>query len=329
MNTVAAPAFQVKNVEDCNTLNEVVDVVGAENYRSVSIQEYIGDRIRNAADCHFGAEFAYKLDDVIGTLSHEFDNHRGIIAPTGETWVVSDTYDLLQPREAFAIFQPVLDQYSGAKFKRAGYLQGGRRMFVEVTIGKFDIDRTDRKVGDVLEQNVTLYTGFDGSAKTDISESLYRLWCSNGCAGWTKNWSASCKHTANQRVRLHGAVEKLLQSNENFHSMSAKLNQYATTATNRETARKVIETVFPGETTRTINRRSEILEQFTNPQRGAFGETVFDIFNAFTAYQTHETNYRTTATASREENRFNAINLDGSKMMTKIVNAIDTVAMAS
>jgi len=326
MTTVSDPAFACKNVTDCNTLNDVMDVIGANNYKTVSIQEHIGDRIRNAASGHYGPEFAYKLDDVIGSLSHQFDNHRGVIAPTGETWINSDTYDLLQPREVTEVFQPVLDQFSGYTFKRAGYLQGGRRLFIEVTLGKFEIARRDRKVGDVLEKNVTLFTGFDGSAATDIAESLLRLWCSNGCSSWVKQLSIRCKHTSNQRNRLNAAIAHLTDSTNVFQQISAKLNNYAQTTLDRQTAMKAIEKILPGDATRTTNKRIEILNEFHNEKRGTFGDTVFDLFNAFTAHASHETNYRTTETASREENRFNALNLDGRRSMESIVDMLDSLA---
>ena len=291
---IAPRAFEIQDVSDCDNVNDVLTTLEGSDYSTES---------RN----HICKGFELIKDDRSGPLT-----------------IVSSTYDLLQPVEAFAFLDALKDEV-GFDYANAGFTHQGRQLFIQGSLGEFEVPTSnDRKKGDVLDKRIVARTSFDGSLATTIQIELLRVWCDNGCASWDKeNKIAKVKHTRNQRAIMATALEQATGMRQVIQSLESDI----VTLSDREVTPyefdQINEIVFKGESKQAETAREAVKAQFSNERLGAFGETAWDVFNAFTAYQTHDRVTRETKQTSREENRFRS--QSDSAFPTKVRNAMNEV----
>lgn len=247
------------------------------------------------------------------SLAHVCKGHKLIKDDKGEPLtIVSSTYDLLQPAEAFA-FLDALQVHLNFTYDKAGFLHQGRQLFIS---GKMDMTIEvpaygQRKVGDVLEVRVTARTSFDGSLATIIQVEILRVWCSNQQASWVKgDRIAKVKHTKNQRVIMATALQQATGVRQIIQNLTCDVETLSAKDVTIDDFDRINALVFPikneDNSTRAKNIRDQVRAQFYNESMGTFGESAWDVFNAFTAYHTHDRVSRETAGTLREENQFRA-----------------------
>ena len=273
----APRTFEIQNVSDCDNVNDVLTTLEVGDYSTQSLN-------------HICQGFKLIKDDRNEPLT-----------------IVSSTYDLLQPTEAFAFLDCLKDEI-GFTYENAGFTHQGRQLFIQGSLGEFEVPTSnDRKKGDILDKRIVARTSFDGSLATTIQSELLRVWCDNGCASWDKeNKIAKVKHTRNQRALMATALEQATGMRQVIQSLESDI----VTLSDREVTPyefdQINEIVFKGESKQAETAREAVKAQFSNERLGAFGETAWDVFNAFTAYQTHDRTTRETKQTSRQENLFRA-----------------------
>ena len=291
---IAPRAFDIQDVSDCENVNDVLTTLNVGDYSTESLN-------------HICQGFKLIKDDRGEPLT-----------------IVSSTYDLLQPTEAFAFLDALKDEV-GFEYSNAGFTHQGRQLFIQGSLGEFEVPtHSDRKKGDILDKRIVARTSFDGSLATVIQIELLRVWCSNGCASWDKeNKIAKVKHTRNQRAIMATALEQATGMRQVIQSLESDIvSLYEREGTPSE-FEAISELVFKGESKQAETAREAVKAQFSNERLGAFGETAWDVFNAFTAYQTHDRVTRETKQTTREENSFRA--QSDSAFPTKVRNAISEV----
>lgn len=244
--------------------------------------------------------------------------------------IVRNTYDLLQPIEAFA-FLDSLQNELGFTYENAGFTHEGNRLFIQGSLGEFEAPSNGSKnVGDVLDKRIVATTSFDGSRATEIAVQILRVWCANGCASWTNdNAIANVKHTRNQRTRLNLAVQQATGIRNIIQNLEDDVSTLSARAFTPKMVEDVSRIVFPNETKQAESYRETILSEFDNSDRGTFGETAWDCFNAFTAWNTHERTLRETKGTSLEESAFRNVG-NSRSFAVNVRSAIDKVyALAS
>lgn len=291
---IAPRAFEIQDVSDCDNVNDVLTTLEVGDYSTQSLN-------------HICQGFKLIKDDRNEPLT-----------------IVSSTYDLLQPVEAFAFLDALKDEV-GFDYANAGFTHQGRQLFIQGSLGEFEVPTSnDRKKGDVLDKRIVARTSFDGSLATTIQIELLRVWCDNGCASWDKeNKIAKVKHTRNQRAIMTTALEQATGMRQVIQSLESDI----VTLSDREVTPYefdlINEIVFKGESKQAETAREAVKAQFSNERLGAFGETAWDVFNAFTAYQTHDRTTRETKQTSRQENLFRS--QSDSAFPTKVRNAMNEV----
>ncbi len=242
------------------------------------------------------------------SLNHVCQGFKLIKDDQGEPLtIVSSTYDLLQPLEAFAFLDCLKDELSFS-YEKAGFLQNGKQLFVQGSLGNFEVPTSSqRRKGDILNKRIVAKTSFDGSIATTIAIEILRVWCDNGCASWeSDNAIAKVKHTRNQRQLMRYALEQATGVKQVIQNLESDIATLSNVDVNQEQFNRINELVFKGESKRAENVRDQVASQFHNERLGAFGESAWDVLNAFTAYQTHDRVVRETKQTSREENAFRA-----------------------
>jgi phage/plasmid-like protein (TIGR03299 family) len=287
--------FGIQDVSHCGDVNDVLTHLDVGNYSKRNISDVCPN-------------YSVISDDLGNPLT-----------------IVNESYDLLQPVEAFSFFDALQGEL-GFDYTQAGFLDEGRKMFISGNIGDIEVvSKKLRKVGDVIQKRLTAWTSFDGSKATSIRLQLLRLWCDNGCATWESDGAiARVKHTASQRPRLTQAIEQATGIRQVFQNLEDDIAILSATEVTEEQMKEMALRVFPNDTKQSESARDSVLSQFSNERLGAFGETGWDAMNAFTAHLNHNRNSRQTEGTTREENDFLAVS-DSGRFVQQARQAIDAV----
>lgn len=267
--------FGLVDVSECNNVNEVLE--------KLNVGDYVAEPIPEVCD-------GYQVikDDFGHPVS-----------------IVSETYDLLQPLETFA-FMDSLKEYAGFSYSRAGFTHNGTRLQIEANCG--DIIVGEKKVGDIINKRLVARTSFDGSISTNLSEELYRLWCSNGCGNWIDGEiKIKARHSKNQRNILTDHINQATGITNIFMRLEEDIQVLRKRKVSEKQAERVIKGFFPNDTTRSECQRVEVLNEFHNEDRGTFGRNAYDLINAFTAHRCHIQGSREGKRVSKEENKFHSV----------------------
>ena len=278
---VAPREFKIQDVTSANDVNGVLSLLNVGKYSEQPIN-------------HICQGFKVIKDDRGEPLT-----------------IVNNTYDLLQPTEAFAFLDCLKDELNFT-YESAGFLNQGKQLFIQGSMGDFEVQTNKTKrVGDVLNKRIIARTSFDGSIATTIQVQLLRVWCSNGCASWqTDNHIAKVKHTSKQRDKMAYALSQVTGIRQVVQDLESDINLLSNVEVNQDQFNRINEIVFPSKKDskrdKAKNIREAVASQFTNERLGAFGESAWDVFNAFTAYNTHDKTSRETRGKTSEENAFNS-----------------------
>lgn len=204
-------------------------------------------------------------------------------------------YTPLQPRDLYESILRSLECYqeeSGQSIHSISGRRIGAKLFVDACLGKFEVDRADRKKGDVLDFGLRFSDSFDGTSSFSLIVYTKRLVCLNGATHTKAELSAKHRHTIsiNQAVEqtlslIHKRVADLPQIQEIYGKLALKeINE----GERLHLVNAVLGIKDETDThTRTLNTRDQILNLAING-RGNSGSTLFDVFNGFTEYETHE-----------------------------------------
>lgn len=270
--------FKVRDVSQCENVNDILSFL--------NVGDYSKENIPNVCK-----GYSRILDDRGFPLA-----------------IVKDTYDLLNPVEAFA-FMDALVSTMGLNYRESGFTHEGKRLFITAYGEPIVIAHKDRKLGDTLQTRVTCVTSFDGSSSTIIKIEFLRVWCSNKMASWMTDETIKVRHTRNQRAIMSQALSQATGIEMIFSKIENDINHLNTVKVTRGQMRKMANIFFEIDGkkeddvhTKTINGRDRMLSQFHHETLGTFGQTAWDAMNAYTAYMTHDRPSRKTKGASKDEN---------------------------
>ena len=215
---------------------------------------------------------------------------------------VSAKYGILQNREAFAPFEPLLDM--GFKLETAGSVQDCKKVWILAKSPE------NYKVGDdLIEQYVLLYTSHDGSAGSVFRPTGVRVVCYNTielALSRDAKWQYSLKHTSSIKDRVKNLTKIIGRSNGDFKAAIDDMNNFGEIEMNEDSLDLYLETVIPFLKDRNKESNPEmgifvrntalpvynkIKDNFYNGM-GNKGETLWDAYNAITQYYTHDKQYK-------------------------------------
>jgi hypothetical protein len=272
--------FKVQDVSECNNVNDILSFLDVKDYSKEDIP------------------------NVCKGYSRILDDRGCPLA------IVKDTYDLLNPVEAFA-FMDALVSTMGLDYRESGFTHEGKRLFITAYGKPIQISHKDRKLGDTLQTRVTCVTSFDGSSSTIIKIEFLRVICSNKMASWMTDEVIKVRHTRNQRAIMSQALSQATGIEMIFSKIEDDINHLNNVNVSRGQMRKMANKYFKIDgkhdddiPTKSKNGRDRMLSQFHHETLGTFGQTAWDAMNAYTAYMSHDRPTRNTKGASKEENQW-------------------------
>jgi phage/plasmid-like protein (TIGR03299 family) len=209
-----------------------------------------------------------------------------------EFGLVGKRYVVVQNRDAFKFFDPLLDT-GVATLESAGALHQGQVVWIQARVTKaYEIE-----VGDEVRPFVLLSTRHDGEGAVTVRFSLTRVVCQNTLNVATKEAKAaySIPHTGRPAERLRDAGVKVLTKliDETMDRATRIFDSMRQHSMDSDTIRQFMESIYeppkPRDGAATTTRRVSIwdrVEERVKAQASgadsAGGETLWGLYNAIT-----------------------------------------------
>lgn len=297
---------------------------------------YVGDRRLTSADILAEAGLDYEVSKLPMFIqgsnpefyfpSRNFALTRTGVAedPEGEgnpvqLGTVTNNYEILQNRDAFAPFDPLVEE-GLIEYTAAGALANGARVWIaaKLTMGLTANDMTVRTLKDgrpdAVEAYWLLYNGHDGMTALSTTLTAIRAVCFNtvtaALADRTfatqevqrpqmgqrlsvkKSGPAKARHARNVKANLAAAVKTLERTHAEFGRLMDAYRAMAQTRLTDAKIERFFKMTFPtveGEqwSTRRQNQINE-MERLALEGTGNDGGTVWDLFNGVTEWIDHK-----------------------------------------
>lgn len=218
--------------------------------------------------------------------------------------LVTDTYEIVQNREAFSFFDTIIDR-GEAIYQTAGVLGKGEKIFVTAKLPKDILVH-----GEAVENYLLLTSGHDGKSAIQVGFTSIRVVCNNTLTAALNGLQnrVSILHFGNAKQKLETASKIMGMASIYTNELDSIFNKMAEVKITDAQLRSYIETVFKprNETinketlqkeysTRFINTVDEVMNFATthNTQTTeAAQNTVWGAYNAATGYFTHLKEYK-------------------------------------
>ena len=262
------------------TINEALELSGL-NWNVYKKQTYY---YKNNAEATPTGHYVTTRDDTEAVLGN-----------------VSKRYTILQNKEAFQPFEPMLDM--GFKLETAGSILGGKMVWI--------LAKSPEKylVGDDgIQRYVFMYTSHDGSAGNCFRDTGIRIVCNNTlnfALNNTGTFNYQIKHTASIKDKVKQLKDNIVNSNDNFKQAIDTMNRFKEQSFNEKQAGVYFEAVIPflikenrekiSKAELGIHTRNTALPVWNKLHslfkngKGNQGKTLWDAYNAITEYYDHET----------------------------------------
>lgn len=231
--------------------------------------------------------------------------------------VVTDKYQIVQNREAFAFTDELLGH--GVRYETAGMLQDGRKTWILAKM-----PQKYQMLGDWIEPYLVFYNSHDGSGSLKVALTPIRVTCQNtlnlALRRAKRNWST--KHTGDIHQKLEDAKETLFRAEQYMDELGSEMNYLASIHFSEQEAETFIQELItvPKNATKTQEKNVEKLREdlraryFLAPDLCSLSGTGYRLINAVSDFATHMKPLR--QTPNFQENLF-ARTIDGHPLIDK------------
>ena len=208
--------------------------------------------------------------------------------------VVGDNFEPTQPVFLFDNFVESLMNTS-ADLNTLEYkeLKGGARIMLSANIGKFSYTNLQGK-DDELIMKINAVTGFDGTTKTSVFLSTYRMICANGMKSWKTEYNLAFKNTKGNigkaNIMLNEVAKAINTQNKYKLFLKTLTTKKITTKEQNEYLQKVTGMNlkdYNALSTRSRNILDKINQSVAIEMQDA-GATAWALLNGITRYTNHE-----------------------------------------
>jgi phage/plasmid-like protein (TIGR03299 family) len=231
--------------------------------------------------------------------------------------VVTDRYRVIQNDEAFAFTDGLLGE--GVKYKTAGSLQGGRKVWLLAHMPREYIISGERISPYLLFSNT-----HDGSGAIKVALTPIRVVCQNtlnlALAGAKRSWSMI--HTGDIREKMQEAKDTLFLAEKYMDELGKEFEALRMKKLTDKQVMEYIEILLPVEDGSTPQQEKNMkrlredmkIRYFDAPDLQEVGKNAYRFVNAVSDFATHAEPLR--RTANYKENLFSRT-VDGNPMIDK------------
>ena len=212
-------------VNEAMTSEQVVELANL-NYEVAKTPIYINPPIQEGED-----ESLVEIPEIYAT--YRLDNK----APLG---LVSDRYEIVQNKDAFLFFDPIIDR-GEAIYQTAGVLGRGERVFITAKLPE-DI----LVAGEKVEQYLLITNGHDGKNAVRVGFTPIRVVCNNTLTAALSNLKNSYTifHFNNPQERLKEAHKVMGLASSYMNEVASIFDSMANTKISDEQLKAFIEDIF-------------------------------------------------------------------------------------
>lgn len=240
----------------------------------------------------------YKLDwiaecqPLVTGAGINVESHKAIVRNDTNSviGIVGRDYLPIQNNDAFAMFD-VLCKKHGARWNRAGSFYGGSKVYLQATIGKGEV-----KVGDIVENRITIFNAFDGSHSYEVDSTPYRLVCANGMRAMDRSRAIKVciRHTKNAMYRYEEALRVFGIAQKEFETFIETSRALAQKLIDKDKVVRLIREAFDVPSEQKNDeippaKRARMNQVFTLYQsgKGNEGRSLYDFVNGVTEFVDH------------------------------------------
>jgi len=251
--------------------------------------------------------------------------------------IVSDSYQIVQNREAFSFFDSIVDSKE-AIYETAGVLGRGERIFITAKLPSDIIVK-----GEQIENYVLLTNSHDGTSALQAGFTSIRVVCNNTLTAALRDLKNSIKlrHTTNIKAMLSEAAEVMGISSKYTAELNEAFNAMAKVKINDKQLRAYIEQVMnPQREQMTKAEKVEFSKQFVAQVDSIFdfavshdtqttkaaNHTIWGAYNSISGYFSHIKDHKT-ETARMNDIMFGAGDQKIKSAFSLAVNAVSNKAI--
>lgn len=249
-------------------------------------------------------EIADKFNGIHGSIVNRFATVR--LSDKSILGTVGPQYHILQNKDAFAWFQPFIDN-GECSIELCGSLFSGQKVWVLAKINR-DPGMVN---GDQLNKFLLLSNSHDGSMALRIGSTMIRVCCKN-TQTLAFNDKASklirLRHSSKLHENLNNIRSSIDAINDEMNATVELYKKLRNSGVNQNDLRKYFKMVMDVDIekpdkelpTRTINLIDKLMDYSKNSP-GTDGKNLYDAYNSVSYYLSHDY-------GRNEENRFDSIN---------------------
>lgn len=257
--------------------------------------------------------------------------------------MVGERYTILQNKEAFAWFQPWLDQKEAA-LHTGGALFDGSRIWA---LAKLNRDPMEIAAGDIVEKYVLLSHSHDGSLAVRCGFTPIRVVCWNTLSMAHKADASKMirlKHSKKVHQNLENLRDVMNLVNQEFEATAEQYRQLQRKSINQNDLRKYIKKVFQidaddnviwtnGERSKEMkeivsSRQKKIIEEVISLCESGKGNNLPSVRGTYWSAYNGVTEYLSYVNGRNEDNRLNSLWFGQNATMNKLALSA-AVEMAS
>lgn len=205
-------------------------------------------------------------------------------APLG---VVGSQYTDVQNDAAMGPIQPLLDS-GEARLISAGWVQGGRRVYVQAQLRDGTVDV---RPGDAIFASANFATGHDGTLQVSLGYSSTRVVCQNTMAAMIKSLAWRARHTKGVQAKLDEMVVEFSAQRDALRKGAERFRSFTKRKLDDRNLVRFVREVLSegaGENEETIVRGVDRIVELAHEAPGAEPGTLWGGLNAVTYWATHE-----------------------------------------
>ena len=185
-----------------------------------------------------------------------------------------------------------MEGFGELSVQKAGSLNGGRKVFVQLGIEGMELVGTER-----IKRYVTIIDSNDGSTGLGVSIGELVMSCQNQFYRFYKNSQSKLRHTSSltQRINeLPHLIETILSENMR---LTETYKQFQSTDVSKKLADEMVKHILGFDRTMSIKTESELSTRSLNSMNELYshieketnqkGMNMFGLFSGFTSWTTH------------------------------------------
>jgi hypothetical protein len=228
-----------------------------------------------------------QYNEVTGQFHLVRSTDKAVVSPK----TVSGKYTPTNPRDMILPVAPLIAE--GFVTPEKGHaLSGGSHEILRFRIDGGNLPDKGKIVGEDWYHFFDVHN-FQGAGAFFGNLYCYRLRCSNGAVSLVKKGGGfRLRHMGALQTKYEDAMRTWTEITEEIRKIGDRMTVWNDTQVSATEAVAILQDIYEVEDpakipTRTANELEFAIREFSNPQRGTNGRTLYDIFNAITATNTH------------------------------------------